>query len=384
MKPKLLIMTCLVVTALMAALDLSNLLPGWANALIILGGGSLIAYLLALKEQGRKTADELRFILNAQHSLNNGTSEAMVVERLKDMLQKQAGTDKVYFSSRTRPVADSALNEKMIAAIEAWVAENKRTFLWPNPSRQLAPVFEGEEIAELMALPLQPCDPSMGIMYIYSCSALNLHCHYERAERLTRIAADAIRQHRRLEAQHAHDFAIIKAMVNCLDEQEPFFAGHSERVAAVCALVAQVLNLSPDEAIALKYGALLHDVGKLTGLKGSPETGGLQHTVQGAGLLPPGEFFIPIKECILSHHERYDGQGYPQGLSHNDIPFLARIIAVADMYDALVRLSQEENRLSHEQALYTIKKATGTLFDPLVVVALEEVQDEVDHFYKNN
>jgi len=94
-------------------------------------------------------------------------------------------------------------------------------------------------------------------------------------------------------------------------------------------------------------------------------------------LIPAVGIFEQVREAVEYHHERYDGSGYPLGLSQTDIPFLARIIAVADVYDAVTRLCSEEERLDHQTALGVIKKATGTIFDPLVVVALEEVANEV-------
>jgi HD-GYP domain-containing protein (c-di-GMP phosphodiesterase class II) len=222
----------------------------------------------------------------------------------------------------------------------------------------------------------------MGVLYIGSDSPIRLDQKQDMVGRLTLCAANAIIRHRLCETEEAHTTAVIKALINAVDAQQPFFAGHSERVAAAAVLIAGRLNLAPGEALALKYSALLHDAGKIRA--GEGEQAGMEHPQQGAALLPEDEFFLPIKEAILSHHERYDGKGYPQGLIRNDIPFLARIITVADVYDALVRLCPEEERLTHARAVQTIKKATGTLFDPLVVVAFEEVAAEINAFYQNN
>ncbi|MGI6235742.1 MAG: HD-GYP domain-containing protein, partial [Christensenellales bacterium] len=84
-----------------------------------------------------------------------------------------------------------------------------------------------------------------------------------------------------------------------------------------------------------------------------------------------------MREAVQSHHERYDGSGFPEGKRMTDIPFLARILAVADILDGLTALPPEEERLSLPAACQVIQKATGSGFDPLVVVALSEVREEL-------
>ena len=387
MNMKKLIMVCLAVTALVAALELSNLLPPLAAAVLFLGAGCIVAYLLALGEQRRNSINELNFISQAEHSLTN-CPPRLVLNRLQEAIKKGTGADKVYFSAQL-PSAEAGVNdewdEQMITTVDALVRERQAAFIWPNPDdSQLAALFDLSEVKELMALPVKNGDELMGVLYVGSDSPIRLDQKQDMVGRLTLCAANAIIRHRLYETEKAHATAIIKALINAIDTQQPFFAGHSERVAAAAILIAGRLNLTPEESQAIKYSALLHDAGKIRAGDGEQEKAGREHPLQGAALLPEDEFFTPIKEAILSHHERYDGQGYPQGLVRNDIPFLARIIAVADVYDALVRLCPEEERLNHARAVQTIKKATGTLFDPLVVVAFEEVAAEINAFYQNN
>ena len=98
------------------------------------------------------------------------------------------------------------------------------------------------------------------------------------------------------------------------------------------------------------------------------------HPVLGAHLLPDTEEYRGIREAILYHHEHYDGSGYPEGLAYTDIPLAARIIAIADIYDTLTNLANEDERLSPEEAWNFVKRGVGTYFDPLVVVAWEEAK----------
>lgn len=380
-------MVCLAVTALIAALSLSDLLPNLVTACLLIGGGCTVAYLMALNEQRHKTVSELNLIIKAEHFMNSCSSQSLVLNRFQEVIKNLTGGAEIYVSSQVllKESGNGGLDENLLAAIAAWIREDKKTFIWPDPNqREMASLFDHGNVTELMAVPLQHQEELMGIIYVYSNRKVDLHHHQPIVERLALCAAHAINQLRICQIERDHDWSLIKSVINSIDRQQPFFAGHSERVAFSASLMADRLNLTSEEATALKYGALLHDVGKMISEDGPKTVWGMEHPVRGAAILPDEEFFIPVKECLLSHHERYDGQGYPQSLRHNEIPFLARIIAVADMYDALVRLCPEEDRLSHEQAVQTIKKATGTLFDPLVVVAFEEAEEEINHFYQEN
>ncbi|NLB87953.1 MAG: HD domain-containing protein [Syntrophomonadaceae bacterium] len=160
--------------------------------------------------------------------------------------------------------------------------------------------------------------------------------------------------------------------------------GHSVRVAEIALLIGKRLGLTGEELKSLEYAALLHDIGQSAifyhRLDSDLEGEKIDHTyhpVFGAALIPDGEPFLAIKDAILYHHEHYDGTGYPEGLKYTDIPLMARIIAVADTYDAVTNLASEEDRLDHEKAVVFIKRGLGSWYDPLVVVAFEEVEKEI-------
>ncbi|MGE5389958.1 MAG: HD domain-containing phosphohydrolase [Deltaproteobacteria bacterium] len=166
------------------------------------------------------------------------------------------------------------------------------------------------------------------------------------------------------------------------------FGGHGKRVQELAMILGHRLHLEDEEMKVLEYAALLHDIGKALNPgeseqeKQAPEGKALEaengpaardHASLGAGLIPDSDLWHEVREAVLSHHERYDGSGFPQGLEKYDIPLAARIIAVADVFDALTVLAPEEERLSDHAAVAAIKRATGIWFDPLVVVALEEI-----------
>jgi putative nucleotidyltransferase with HDIG domain len=173
----------------------------------------------------------------------------------------------------------------------------------------------------------------------------------------------------------------IRMLAAAIDEKDPYTRGHSGRVAKYSMLIAQELGLSPDELDKLRISALLHDVGKIgvddRVLKkpGSltPEEFDLmkQHTVKGANIMRPVSQLKEMLPGIELHHEHIDGRGYPYGLQGNQIPLMARIIAVADTLDAMTTNRPYQSAMDLEYALGKIKALTGAKFDAVVVTALE-------------
>jgi putative nucleotidyltransferase with HDIG domain len=181
------------------------------------------------------------------------------------------------------------------------------------------------------------------------------------------------------ETQSAYT-AAIRALAAALDARDPYTAGHSERVSVLSVAIGRALQLPADELEVLRLGALLHDIGKI-GVpdevlrKPGPLTAGefdaiKQHTVLGARILRTVPFLarhIPIVEL---HHERPDGGGYPHGLAGDDIPLAARIVHVADAYDAITNARAYRPGRQSGDALRELWACAGTDFDAEVVGAL--------------
>ena len=139
----------------------------------------------------------------------------------------------------------------------------------------------------------------------------------------------------------------------------------------------------------------MHDIGQ-TAVQGemlkekSADTGeelrisAEDHPSLGADMLPDSGIFQDIRKGIKHHHERYDGSGYPDGLERTEIPFIARIIAVADVFDAMTMLCAEEEKLQCRQAIREIRKGSGSFFDPLVVVALTDLEEEIVMLFQDS
>ena len=177
----------------------------------------------------------------------------------------------------------------------------------------------------------------------------------------------------------------IRALAAAIDAKDPYTKGHSERVAKMSVTLAQELNLSGRELENIEYTALLHDIGKIgiadsiLGKKGSLTSQEFdrikEHTAMGANIIEPVDFLKNSYWAIYHHHEKYNGKGYPDGLKSEDIPILARVIAVADAYDAMNSDRPYRKKLSKDKILNELKDQSGKQFDPEVVKALISVLD---------
>lgn len=171
-----------------------------------------------------------------------------------------------------------------------------------------------------------------------------------------------------------------------LDRTLPWQAGHSTRTAAIADLVGQWLGLGESELHALTLAALLHDIGLLM-LPAELRQGGKAHdpssyvAIQnhsrlGANILEPFAFLRDASVFIAHHHEWWDGSGYPFGLRGPFIPLGARILAVADAFEAIQIPHAPKRALRNRIALRILQVASGTQFDPTVVATLAAAMEE--------
>ncbi len=178
----------------------------------------------------------------------------------------------------------------------------------------------------------------------------------------------------------------IYALAATVDAKDHYTYGHSKKVAKYAAQIAEALGYSEERIATLRAAALLHDIGKI-GISDRllMKTGPLTeedwepiraHPKLGVAILKHVESLNGCLAAIQYHHERYDGTGYPAGLKGENIPLDARIMAVADSYDAMTSLRPyREGKMTHEQALEELKRCAGTQFDPKVVEAFISVSE---------
>ncbi len=173
---------------------------------------------------------------------------------------------------------------------------------------------------------------------------------------------------------------IIATLAKALEAKDAYTLGHTERVTDYAVKIAQYMGLSEEETETINKAALLHDIGKI-GIKPeildkkeslTPEERTIikTHPVLGINILSPIKILGDILPIIRYHHERFDGTGYPEGLSTDEIPLGARILAVADSFDAMTSDRPYHLRLSLDDAIMELENNSGTQFDPDVVKAL--------------
>ena len=179
-------------------------------------------------------------------------------------------------------------------------------------------------------------------------------------------------ERRRRYAQAAF-FGALNFMAEAIDMRDPYRAGHSRRVAAYSRQLAKAIDLDPDEIETIESGALLHDIGKIgvadavllkPGPLDVPERREItRHPSLGARLLGGVSSMTGVVPCVLHHHERIDGDGYPGRLRGDEIPLGARLIAVADSFDAMTTERPYRRAMPIEAAVAEIARVAGTQLD---------------------
>jgi HD-GYP domain-containing protein (c-di-GMP phosphodiesterase class II) len=174
-------------------------------------------------------------------------------------------------------------------------------------------------------------------------------------------------------------FNTIRALSQALEAKDEYTRGHTDRVTQYSLKIGEALEISPEEMKQLEYAAVLHDIGKMgieEQILGKP--GKLteeeydivkEHPGTGEKIVASLEFLGIAKSAIRHHHERYDGKGYPDGLKGEDIPLGARIIAVADTFDAMTSNRPYRPAFPVKEATEELKKVKGTQLDPEVAEA---------------
>ncbi len=186
---------------------------------------------------------------------------------------------------------------------------------------------------------------------------------------------------------------VVEVMRMIIDNKDPYTRAHSDRVAYYSQAIGRAFNLSEEELELLRLAGIFHDIGKVSTsseilLKGeclnATEYAEVKkHSLCGADLLSAISLFNDVVPLIKYHHERIDGKGYPDGLKEDEIPFLVKILSVADAFDAMTSDRKYKSKLNIEEAKSQLLKAAGTQFDPDVVrkfiVILDTDYDEIQN-----
>ena len=181
-------------------------------------------------------------------------------------------------------------------------------------------------------------------------------------------------------------FSTVKALARAIEVKDPYTYGHSERVTEYAMSIANKLDLSEWDRRNIKYAAALHDIGKIgIARKILNKPGALSeeefvhvktHPQLGDSIIEPVTFLQAPRQIILHHHERFDGRGYPDGLAGEEIPLGARILAVADSFEAMMSDRPYRKGLPVEEAVKELEINAGTQFDPVVVKGFMAALDD--------
>ena len=249
----------------------------------------------------------------------------------------------------------------------------------PQPSKSLPP--------HCLSLPLKLRGELLGVLQVHGQPGQQI-----KPESLSRLQLLVDRSLLTLENLTLHEsffansYDTLKALINSLEARDPYSRHHSIRVTHIATHFAEKLQLAAELIDSLRLAGALHDIGKI----GIPDAILLkpdilmpqemdiirQHPVIGDNIVAPLNLLPRERALILHHHERWDGKGYPMGLAGEDIPFLSRLIALGDSYDAITSDRPYRKRRTHEEALAEIAAHAGTQFDPDLADQFVEIMSQ--------
>lgn len=245
-----------------------------------------------------------------------------------------------------------------------------------------------EPLRSALLVPMKIRGKVFGVLTAAVCRA-DLHFSEKDLYYLSYIARNAARAIENLalyENIYQNLFSTLYAFVNALEARDPYTQQHSERVARLAILLGQEMNCTPEELDILHFSGHLHDIGKIgirddillkrSGLTAEEYEKIKEHPQIGANIVGQLGLWDREKDIIRYHHEHYDGTGYPEGLQGEGIPFLSRILAVADVFDAMASGRAYRKKIEEAVVLDAIRGRAGTHFDPQVVETLLRLYQE--------
>lgn len=238
--------------------------------------------------------------------------------------------------------------------------------------------FSGQPSAQLSSFVVAPLRAQKRAVGFIALASFTAGKRFDEGQRkmlslIASRAAAAIENARLYEDLKATFQQTIEGLAKAIDKMDRYTSGHSDRVAVYAALLAQRIGLSPAEVEVVHQSALMHDIGKIGCVLNLNKPGKLsdaeydsftRHPIYGRDILDPIKFLHPLIPGVYLHHERWDGRGYPLRMKGGEIPLIARIISVADTYDAMTSDRAYRRALPHEAAVSEIERCAGTQFDP--------------------
>ncbi|MBN1798756.1 MAG: HD domain-containing protein [Spirochaetales bacterium] len=270
-----------------------------------------------------------------------------------------------------------------------------QTVLQKGSPQVVNDVVHNEHRFSFMCAPLKTRDKTVGVINISHEN--KVHYTAEDLKFFTTLASQGamVIENARLYSQLRNTFlATAEVLAGTIEKRDPYTGGHTKRVMDYALAIGKGLHLNEEEMTRLRLAAILHDIGKI-GVRDrillkqaeldQEEIKNIKaHTILGEDILKSIDHLDDILPGVRHHHERFDGMGYPDGLAGENIDIAARIIAVADAYDAMTTDRPYREALSHNRAIKEIKKGGGTQFDPAVVDVFLKIFDTAEHNVKES
>ena len=307
----------------------------------------------------------------------------MAVENSSIMLAQPGGQTLVVKASYG-PRADKVMGQERRygEGVAGWVAEYKEMLLVSDVSE--SPVFSTEFSTDytgvsFLCVPLVLQERTLGVLNLTGKTNGEPFTDADRdfVHAIAGQIAVAIDNARLYDTIQQNSFNAVQALAESLEARDPYTSGHSARVTDYAVRVAKTLGVSDTSMQTLRYASRLHDIGKLgideaTLHKNdelSDDEWGMirEHPVKGERIVQWLGFLDRAKPVVRHHHERWDGSGYPDGLKGEEIPFLTRILSVADCYDAMTSQRPYRSALSRHEALTELDCEKSKQFDPAIV-----------------
>jgi putative nucleotidyltransferase with HDIG domain len=270
--------------------------------------------------------------------------------------------------------------DALVTRLSALLQRSFEELVTANGKATLSLAVDGDALDAIGAV-IPGLGPSMGIVCLAREAASGSFLPDERDLLLGYAQTTAVALQKLILRENVERNLVdtITAFVNAIESKDHYLKGHSARVALYAADTAHMLGLPADLVEVVRRGAMLHDLGKLSimdTILRKPErltsdefTIIKSHPVVGAKILEPLRFLARETCAVRHHHERFDGTGYPDGLRGEDIPQVARVVAVADVFDAITSNRPYRTALALAAAREEIARGSGSHFDPMVVEA---------------
>lgn len=296
-------------------------------------------------------------------------------------LEKRSSEEFEEVSQLVHPDAPPEIEEGRLNIEEIIMhLDDKRAILAHDASAAHFFTRAPQNLSTFMSVPLVTRQRTIGLLSVHSCTGDSRFTEGQRKVlsmlgSRTAAAVDNAMLYENLQQTFRQT---IQSLARALEAMDPYTAGHSDRVTVYARIAAEELGEPQDQIELITQAGMLHDIGKMGCHANLNKPGKLtdeeyeivkMHPTFGKDILEPISFLQPIIPGVHLHHERWDGKGYPLHLKREEIPMIARILSVADSYDAITSSRAYRKAMKHEEAVTELNRCAGTQFDPTVITA---------------